>query len=61
MVFWAFAEAVAEALAANTFVFDGSDLMPPAVGQGTFWEGMVNWSRGTPTQEIVDSIEANWP
>ena len=57
----AFAEAVAEALAANTFVFDGSDLMPPAVGQGTFWEGMVNWSRGTSTQEVVDSIEADWP
>lgn len=57
----AFAEAITGALGANTFAFDASDLMPPAVGQGSFWEGMVNWSTGTSTQEVVDSIEANWP
>lgn len=57
----AFAEAITEALAANTFAFDASDLMPPEVGQGSFWEGMVNWSRGTPTQEVVDNVEASWP
>jgi alpha-glucoside transport system substrate-binding protein len=55
------AEAVAAALGNNTFVFDGSDLMPSAVGQGSFWTGMVDWSRGTPTQEVVDAIEASWP
>jgi alpha-glucoside transport system substrate-binding protein len=43
----AFAASVTDALAANTFVFDASDLMPAAVGQGSFWEGIVNWSRGT--------------
>ena len=55
------AEAVAAALGANGFVFDGSDLMPPAVGQGSFWTGMIDWTRGTPTQEVLDSIEASWP
>ncbi len=57
----AFAESVTAALAANTFAFDASDLMPPAVGQGSFWEGMVNWTRGTSTQEVVDAVEASWP
>jgi alpha-glucoside transport system substrate-binding protein len=57
----AFATSVTEALAANTFVFDASDLMPPAVGQGSFWEAMVNWSTGTTTQEVVDAVEASWP
>lgn len=53
--------AVAAAVKANGFVFDGSDLMPPEVGQGSFWTGMVDWTRGTPTQEVVDDIEASWP
>jgi alpha-glucoside transport system substrate-binding protein len=55
------AETIAAALGANAFVFDASDLMPPAVGQGTFWTGMIDWTRGTPTEEILDSIEASWP
>jgi len=56
-----FATAVIDALASNTFVFDGGDLMDPAVGQGTFWTGLVDWSKGKPSQEVVDSIEATWP
>ena len=55
------AEAVAAALGANGFVFDASDLMPPEVGQGSWWTGMVDWTRGTSTQEVVDAIEASWP
>lgn len=55
------AEAVAAALGDNAFVFDGSDLMPSAVGQGSFWTGMVDWTRGTPTQEVVDAVESSWP
>jgi len=55
-----FAESITEALGANTFAFDASDLMPPEVGQGSFWTGMVDWARGTPTQDVVDSIEASW-
>jgi alpha-glucoside transport system substrate-binding protein len=56
-----FATAVTAALAANTFVFDASDLMPPEVGQRTFWDGVISWSRGADTQETVDTIEASWP
>jgi alpha-glucoside transport system substrate-binding protein len=56
-----FATAVTEALAANTFVFDASDLMDPAVGQGTFWEAMVDWSRGASSQEVTDRVESTWP
>jgi alpha-glucoside transport system substrate-binding protein len=57
----AFATSITEALADNAFVFDASDLMPPAVGQGSFWEGMVNWTRGTSSQAVTDAIEASWP
>ena len=56
-----FAEAITTALGENTFVFDASDLMPPEVGQETFWTGIIQWTQGTPTQEIVDAIEASWP
>ncbi len=57
----AFATAITTALGANTFVFDASDLMPPEVGQGSFWTGMVEFTRGTDIQKIVDDIEASWP
>lgn len=57
----AIAESITGALATNNFVFDASDLMPPEVGQGTFWTGMVDFTRGTPIQEIVDTVEASWP
>lgn len=57
----AFAQQITTALAENTFVFDASDLMPPEVGQRSFWDGMVNWVQGTPTQQVLDAIEASWP
>jgi alpha-glucoside transport system substrate-binding protein len=57
----AFATAVTEALAANTFVFDASDLMPAAVGQGSFWQAMVDYSRGSSGEEATDTVEASWP
>jgi alpha-glucoside transport system substrate-binding protein len=41
--------------------FDGSDLMPAAVGAGTFWKGMVEWINGTDTRATLDRIEASWP
>jgi alpha-glucoside transport system substrate-binding protein len=56
-----FAEVVADALGANTFAYDGGDLMPSAVGQGTFWTGMVDFTQGKSAQEVTDTIEANWP
>ena len=48
-------------LNATTFRFDGSDLMNPAVGAGTFWTGMVDYVGGKTAQEVADAIEAGWP
>ncbi|WP_350347782.1 ABC transporter substrate-binding protein [Agromyces sp. G08B096] len=45
----------------TTFRFDGSDLMPGAVGADSFWKGIVSWVSGSSTQEVVDTIEASWP
>lgn len=55
------AGAVAAALAGNGFVFDASDLMPPEIGQGAFWTGMVDWTRGTSTADVLDKVESSWP
>ncbi len=43
------------------FRFDGSDLMPAAVGAGTFWKGMVEWINGKSTTEVLNQIEGSWP
>lgn len=50
-------------IAANSdvFRFDGSDVMPKAVGSGTFWTEMVKWVNGQSSQVTADSIEASWP
>lgn len=48
-------------LNATTFRFDGSDLMPGAVGAGTFWTGMVDYVGGKSAQDVADAIEASWP
>ncbi len=45
----------------TVFRFDGSDLMPGAVGSNSFWKGIVAWVNGTPTQQVADSIEGSWP
>lgn len=46
---------------AATFRFDGSDLMPGAVGAGTFWKGMTNWITGQDDKATLDFIEQSWP
>ena len=56
-----FATAITEALGANTFVFDASDLMPAAVGQGTFWTAVIDWTRGTSTEDVTNTVEESWP
>lgn len=48
-------------LGAEVFRFDGSDLMPGAVGAGTFWEEVTDWVIGGDTQTFVDNVEASWP
>lgn len=45
----------------TVFRFDASDLMPGAVGSNSFWSGIVEWINGTPTQQVVDTIESSWP
>lgn len=45
----------------TTFRFDASDLMPGAVGSGTFFKGIVNWVNGAPVDEVLTSIESGWP
>ncbi len=48
-------------LNATTFRFDGSDLMPGAVGAGTFWTGMVDYVGGKSADEVAGAIDASWP
>jgi alpha-glucoside transport system substrate-binding protein len=42
--------------------FDGSDLMPAAVGQGSFWKGMTDYVSGTiDLDTALQEIDAAWP
>lgn len=43
------------------FRFDGSDMMPGAVGSNAFWKQSTSWITGQSTQKTVDNIEAAWP
>lgn len=45
----------------TTFRFDGSDLMPGAVGAGTFWTAMVDWVSGADTETVLSQVEESWP
>ncbi|HHB83354.1 MAG TPA: carbohydrate ABC transporter substrate-binding protein [Devosia sp.] len=45
---------------ATTFRFDGSDLMPGAIGAGTFWTGMVDYVSGSDAQSVADAIQESW-
>lgn len=47
-------------LNATTFRFDGSDLMPGAVGAGTFWTGMVDYAGGKEASAVASEIQASW-
>jgi alpha-glucoside transport system substrate-binding protein len=47
-------------LGATTFRFDGSDLMPGAVGAGSFWTGMVDYTGGKPVAEVAGAIQKSW-
>jgi len=44
---------------AEVFRFDGSDLMPAAVGAGTFWSGVLDFVSGIPLDTVLASIEAS--
>lgn len=45
---------------ATTFRFDGSDLMPGAIGAGTFWTGMVDFVGGASAEDVADAIQNSW-
>ena len=45
----------------TTFRFDGSDLMPSAVGAGTFWKGIIDWINGTDVNTVTTQIDSGWP
>ena len=47
-------------LGATTFRFDASDLMPGAVGQGTFWTGMVDYTGGKAAADVAAEIQSSW-
>lgn len=45
----------------TVFRFDGSDLMPAAVGSASFWTGLVDWINGQSTEDTVAYIDSTWP
>ena len=44
---------------ASTFRFDGSDLMPSAVGAGSFWTGILDYISGVPLKKVLMTIETS--
>jgi alpha-glucoside transport system substrate-binding protein len=47
---------------ATTFRFDASDLMPAAVGAGSFWTQMTAWvAEDKSDKDVLDAIQASWP
>jgi alpha-glucoside transport system substrate-binding protein len=56
-------EVLTTALEEDTGRFDASDLMPSAVGAGSFWTGMVEYLQGGPDalEPQLADIEASWP
>lgn len=55
-------QAFASDLAAATNVrFDGSDLMPSAVGAGSFWSEMLKMVGGQDIDTTMTNIDATWP
>lgn len=42
---------------ASTFRFDGSDLMPSAVGAGSFWTGILDYISGVSLKKVLMTIE----
>jgi alpha-glucoside transport system substrate-binding protein len=47
---------------ASVFRFDASDLMPAAVGAGSFWKEMTAWvAEDKSDAAVLDAIEASWP
>jgi len=54
---------ITDALAADAFRFDASDLMPREVGAGSFWKEMMNLAVEGPGYigTAMDNIDKSWP
>lgn len=55
------ADIIRAAIKADLFRFDGSDLMPPEVGSGTFWTGIVDLVEGEDIPTVLADIDVSWP
>ena len=44
----------------DVFRFDGADLMPAAVGSGSFWKEATAWILGGSTDDMLNNIEKSW-
>ena len=47
-------------LAATTFRFDASDLMPGEIGAGAFWTGMVDFTTQGDAESVANMIQDRW-
>jgi alpha-glucoside transport system substrate-binding protein len=45
---------------ADVFRFDGSDLMPGAIGAGAFWTAMVDYVNGASVEDVTAFVQAAW-
>jgi alpha-glucoside transport system substrate-binding protein len=56
-------EYLTEQLQAGTARFDASDQMPPEVGSGSFWTGMMDYVQGGPDSlnGVLEEIDSSWP
>jgi alpha-glucoside transport system substrate-binding protein len=43
------------------FRFDGSDMMPAAIGSNEYWRQVTNWITGQDTQTTVANVQRAWP
>jgi alpha-glucoside transport system substrate-binding protein len=48
-------------LGADTFRFDGSDLMPEEVGMDSFFRGIHAWVEGVDLETVLQLIDDSWP
>jgi alpha-glucoside transport system substrate-binding protein len=48
-------------LSADSYRFDGSDLMPVEVGLGSFYRGITDWVAGADLDVVLQKIDNSWP
>lgn len=48
-------------LSADTYRFDGSDMMPEEIGFGAFYRGITRWLQGADLETVLQEIDDSWP